>query len=166
MKTARLEVLENSLSKKEAELDRRFDQHFSDVRSANGQPLNDKRNGQATLNRWERQNDGIRRQQESIEKTKASIEREQGKIDSVEWWYGKMPKYLTDLIDAGILKQWRKHPRMLFVEGVDKARLVFDDETGAVAHRYVKSIPTQEQFAIFRDVFNAVNAEQREVMAV
>ena len=130
----RLEILECSLDKKKKELDRRLDEHFTTVKQANGQPLNDKRNGQATLNKWERQNNGIRTQQAEVEKTKRAIEREQEKIESVEWWYERMPKYLTDLIDSGTVIQWRKHPRMMFVDGVEKARLVFDDSDGIVRH--------------------------------
>ena len=56
----RLEILKQSLAKKEQELQRRFDEHFATVKQANGQPLNDKRNGQATLNKWEKQNNAIR----------------------------------------------------------------------------------------------------------
>ena len=66
--TKRLEMLKASLVKKEAELDRRMQAHFDTVKQANGQPLNDKRNGQATLNKWEKQNDAIRNQQVEIEK--------------------------------------------------------------------------------------------------
>ena len=66
----RLEILKNSLLKKEQQLEKRLDNHFADVKRANGQPLNDKRNGQATMNRWERQNEAIRNLKESIEKTK------------------------------------------------------------------------------------------------
>ena len=65
----RLEILKQSLVKKEEELQRRFDVHFSTVKQANGQPLNDKRNGQATLNKWERQDGGIRIMRKSIEAT-------------------------------------------------------------------------------------------------
>jgi hypothetical protein len=46
----KLEVLKNSLEKKEQQLEKRLDANFADVMSANGQPLNDKRNGSATLN--------------------------------------------------------------------------------------------------------------------
>lgn len=158
----RLEILKNSLGKKKVELDGKFDAYFDDVKSANGQPLNDKRNGHATLDRWERKSNAIARQKEEVEKTARAIEREQNKIDSVEWWYEKMPKYLTDLIDSGKVKQWRKHPRMLFVDGVEKARLVFDDEDGLVRHRYLNEIQDKEQFAIFRDVFNAINLHQKK----
>ena len=66
----KLEILKQSLEKKEQQLNSKFDQHFATVKQANGQPLNDKRNGQATLNKWERQNEGIRTMQKSIEATK------------------------------------------------------------------------------------------------
>ena len=56
----KLEILKQPLEKKEQQLNSKFDQHFATVKQANGQPLNDKRNGQATLNKWERQNEGIR----------------------------------------------------------------------------------------------------------
>ena len=59
----KLEILKQSLAKKEEQLNAKFDQHFATVKQANGQPLNDKRNGQATLNKWERQNEGIRTMQ-------------------------------------------------------------------------------------------------------
>lgn len=154
--------MNNSLEKKKKVLDEKFDSYFSDVGKANGQPLNDKRGGQATMNRWDRKSDAIRLQKSEIEKTERAIESEQNKINSVKWWYEKMPKYLTDLIDSGKVKQWRKHPRMLFVDGVEKARLVFDDKDGCVKHRYVNSIPDQKQFAVFRDVFNTINLQQKE----
>ena len=77
------EILKNSLVKKEKALDEKFDNHFATVRQANGQPLNDKRNGQATLNKWERQSDSIRTQKASIEKTKRAIEIEEGKVIGV-----------------------------------------------------------------------------------
>lgn len=160
--SARLDILKNSLKNKEDELDRRFDNHFETVKQSNGQPLNDKRTGQATLDKWERQNDSIRQQKAEIEKTKAAIEREESKITDVDYWYSKMPKVLTDLIDGGVLIQWRKHPRMMFVDGVEKARIIFNDETGVIAHRYVKSIPNKDQYSIFRDVYNRINAVQRE----
>jgi hypothetical protein len=160
--SARLEILKESLKKKEAELDRRFDNHFSTVKQANGQPLNDKRNGAATLAKWEKQNDGIRNQKEEVEKTKRAIEFEESKITETEHWYKKMPKVLTDLIDSGVLIQWRKHPRMMFVNGVDKARIIFNDKTGVISHKYVSQIEDKDQYAIFRDTYNAINAEQKK----
>ncbi|OSI07419.1 Uncharacterised protein [Neisseria animaloris] len=50
----RMEVLQQSLTKKQTAFDNKLQAHFDDVQSANGQPLNDKRNGQATMNRWKK----------------------------------------------------------------------------------------------------------------
>jgi len=157
----KLEILKGSLNKKEAELERRFNNHFDTVRQANGQPLNDKRNGAAILVKWEKQSDSIRNQQNEVEKTKSAIEREEGKIIETDSWRKKMPKVLTSLIDSGHLTQWRKHPRIMFVTGVEKARIIFDDKTGAISHKYVNQIPDKNQYAIFRDIYNSINAEQK-----
>lgn len=56
----RSEIFKKLLEKKESELNRKLGDHFDGVRSANGQPLNDKRRGIANFARWERQNDSIR----------------------------------------------------------------------------------------------------------
>lgn len=156
--TKKLEILKESLTKKEAGLEQRFNNHFETVRQANGQPLNDKRNGRVTLNKWERQSNSIRNQQAEVEKTRAAIEREGEKISDVSSWYQKMPKALTDLIDSGTLIQWRRHPRMMFVKDVEKARIIFNDGSGLISHKYVKLIPTKEQYAIFRDIYNGARA--------
>jgi len=158
----RLEILKNSLVKKDNELERRFNTHFTSVSDVNGQPLNDKKNGRTTLSRWDRQSDAIRHQITEIEKTFNAIEREESKISAVEWWYKKMPRFITDLIDKGTLSQWRRNPRMMFVQGVEKARIIYDSETGIVSHKYTKLIPTKEQYAIFRDVYNNINKEQQK----
>jgi len=75
----RIEILTASLKKKEAMFDQKLQEHFDTVRQANGQPLNDKRNGRSTLDKWDRQNESLRSMQESIGRTKAAIEREQKK---------------------------------------------------------------------------------------
>ena len=46
--TKRLDILKASLEKKEAAMDAKISEHFATVKEANGQPLNDKRNGAAT----------------------------------------------------------------------------------------------------------------------
>ncbi len=155
MKSNRLSILENSLAKKETELQRRFDVHFADVKRANGQPMNDKRNGQATFNRWEKQNDAIRNQKASIEKTKLAIEKEKGKIANVE--AQSIPDELQKLIADGKITQWRKFPNRFFVVGVEKARLVWMEKEKYITYQYLKEIPNQEQYAIFRDIFNELN---------
>ena len=154
----KLEILKNSLAKKEQELQRRFDVHFATVKQANGQPLNDKRNGQATLNKWERQNDAIRTAKESIEKTKRAIEFEEGKIKGVEHVNTFIPKEILELVESGILIQWRKHPHTFFVVGVDKARIVWIEKTKQVAHKFVSEIKEQEQRTKFVRVFNPLGA--------
>ena len=154
----KLEILKNSLVKKEQELQRRFDVHFATVRQANGQPLNDKRNGQATFNKWERQKDAIRTSKESIEKTKRAIEFEEGKIKGVEHVNTFIPKEILDLVESGILIQWRKYPNTFFVAGVDNARIVWLEKTKQVAHKFVGEIKEQEQRTKFVRVFNPLVA--------
>jgi len=154
----KLGILKNSLLKKEQELQRRFDVHFATVKEANGQPLNDKRNGQATLNKWERQSDAIRTAKESIEKTERAIEFEEGKIAGVEQANGYIPKEILALVETGELIQWRKHPHTFFVAGVDKARIVWLEKTKQVAHKFVREITDQEQRAKFAKVFNPLGA--------
>jgi len=154
----RLEILKNSLAKKEQQLNAKFDQHFATVKQANGQPLNDKRNGQATLNKWERQNEGIRTIQKSIEATKQAIEREESKIKGVEYVNTFIPAEILKLVESGDLIQWRKHPHTFFVPGVDKARIVWDEKRKKVAHKFVGEIKDQEQRTKFVRMYNPLNS--------
>lgn len=153
----RLEMLKNSLNKKEQQLNNKFETHFATVKQANGQPLNDKRNGQATLNKWEKQNEGIRNIKESIEKTKRAIEVEESKIKNVEQTNTFIPTEILELVEKGELKQWRKHPNTFFVPNVDKARIVWDNKKKVVAHRYVHLITEQEQRTKFVRLYNGLN---------
>ena len=155
----KLEVLKQSLIKKEEQLRKRFDDHFASVRQANGQPLNDKRNGQATLNRWERQDDAIRTLKASIEKTKNAIEFEEGRINGVNYVNENfIPKEILALVESGDLIQWRKHPTTFFVPDVDKARIVWDNKRKVVAHRYAHLITEQEQRTKFVRLYNGLNS--------
>ena len=154
----KLDILKNSLIKKEHELQTRFDVHFATVKQANGQPLNDKRNGQSTLNKWERQNDAIRTAKGSIEKTKKAIEIEEGKIKGVEHVNTFIPNEILELVKSGVLIQWRKHPHTFFVSGVDKARIVWLEKTKQVAHKFTIEIKDQEQRTKFVRVFNPLGA--------
>lgn len=154
----RLEILKNSLAKKEQQLNAKFDQHFATVKQANGQPLNDKRNGQATLNKWERQSDSIRTLQKSIETTKRAIEIEEMKIAQVEHVNGFIPAEILKLVESGDLIQWRKHPHTFFVPGVDKARIVWDEKRKKVAHKFVGEIKDQEQRTKFVRTYNPLNS--------
>ena len=147
----RLEVLKQSLAKKQALFDVKLTGHYASVKQANGQPLNDKRNGQATLDRWNRQNEALKTIQAGIETTKQAIEREESKISAVN--AVALPEPIRKMLDAGELLQLRKHPNRFFVPGVDRARIIWDDEKKVVAHQYLREVPV-EQYPKFRDTFN------------
>jgi hypothetical protein len=152
--SARLEILKASLAKKEALFDTKLQSHIDCVKQANGQPLNDKRNGQATLGKWDKQNNSLRNLKQSIDKTKTAIEREEEKIAIAS--LVEIPGAIKALIESGQVIQWRKHPSFFFVNGVDRARIHLLED-GTIAHRYIREIPSQEQYAIFRDLFNALS---------
>lgn len=154
----RLEILRRSLARKQAALDAKISEHFASVKAANGQPLNDKRNGAATLSKWDRQNESIRRMADGIEKTKAAIEREESAIRRVAGVSGALPAPVSDAVTSGLLQQWRKHPKTFFVAGVDKARIVLLDD-GRLAHRYVTSITCADQRRIFAQTYNRLSHE-------
>ena len=151
---SRLDILKASLEKKQAKFNRKLNEYFSDVKSANGQPLNDKRNGYSTMKRWDRQNDTLSRMQKEIEKTQTAIEREEDR--------SSMPEEIQKLINDGTLKQWDRYPHIMFVEGVDKARIIWDDRKKVVMHKFVSSITDTEQRRKFARVYNSLNASINE----
>ena len=156
--TKRLEILKTSLEKKNNAFDSRLNDHFSDVRSANGQPLNDKgTKGRATLSRWEKQNDALRNCQKEIQKTEWAIEREESKIAYCESTLAKLPQCIVDLVNDGTLTQWRKFPNTFFVVGVEKGRLGYDFKKQCLFHRFYKEIPTKEQSEKFKTIYNSLN---------
>ena len=155
---SRLDILKASLEKKQAKFDRKLNDHFADVKSTNGQPLNDKRNGFATMKRWDRQNDVLSRMQKEIEKTQTAIEREESRIRCIDRNKNSMPEEIQELIDNGTLKQWGKYPHIMFVEGVDKARIIWDSKKKMVMHKFVSSIIDTEQRKKFARVYNSLNA--------
>ena len=153
----RLEILKRSLDNKKDLFNEKLQEHMSTVKQANGQPLNDKRNGQATLNRWERQNQSLVNIREGIEKTERAIEREESKIKGVEVANTTTPYEILSLIASGDLIQWRKHPNTFFVTGVDKGRIVWDNKKKVVAHRYYSQIPDKIQKSVFAKIYNDLN---------
>lgn len=155
----RLQILKASLAKKEALFNQRLQQHFDTVKEANGQPLNDKRNGRATLNKWDKQSEGLRDIENSIQRTKDAIDKEEMKIDIAS--SVSIPSFIKEAIDAGLITQWRKHPRFFFVTGVKHGRIVLNEENGTIGYRYLNKI-SKEEYPIFRDVFNKLNQQSRE----
>lgn len=153
---SRLEVLKNSLKKKEEKFNNKLSEHFNDVKQANGQPLNDKRCGQSTMRRWDRQNNALSNLQDEIEKTKKAIDKEESKIKGVEYITSLLPAEIVSLIEDGTLIQWRKYPHVFFVDGVSKARLIWDLNKKQIAHKFTSSIQDKEQYKKFASIFNSL----------
>lgn len=140
-KTKRLTILESSLVKKGEKLNQFILNHFETVKQANGQPLNDKRNGHKTLSLWGRQSDAIRKQQAEIEKTKSAIEKEKSKIANVA--NAEIPEYLKEFLDKGLIIQWRKYPNRFFVVGGGRARIIYKD--GKLLYSYLDRVTPDER---------------------
>ncbi len=154
---SRLDILKASLEKKQAKFHEKLGEHFADVKSANGQPLNDKRNGLATMRRWDRQNDSLLNLQKEIEKTEMAIEREESRIRCIDRNKNSMPGEIQELIDNGTLKQWGKYPHIMFVDGVDKARIIWDDKKKVVMHKFTNTLTDKEQRKKFAQVYNSLH---------
>ena len=150
----RLEILKASLVKKQELYSKKQDAHIKDVLSANGQPLNDKRNGQATLSRWDKQCESLKKADTEIEKTQLAIENEEWKIEAVKVAKDQLPQEILDLLNSGDLTQWRKYPNMFFVAGVEKARIIWDFKKKNVSYKYLSSITEAEQRKKFAQVYN------------
>lgn len=155
---SRLDILKASLKKKRAEFDRKLNEHFADVKRTNGQPLNDKRNGYSTMKRWDKQNDALFNMQKEIERTQIAVEREESRIRCIDRNKNSMPEEIQELIDNGTLKQWGKYPHIMFVEGVDKARMIWDGKKRMIMHKFVSSITDTEQRKKFARIYNSLNA--------
>lgn len=157
METKKIQILKESLKKKEQQFDERLNEHFDAVKQANGQPLNDKRNGRATINKWEKQNEALRGLRDSIEKTKRAIEIEEDKIYAVENSKEYIPAEILELITSGELIQWRKYPNIFFVNGVNKARIIWDSKRKKVAHKFTNTLTDKEQRKKFVTIYNKLN---------
>lgn len=158
-KRTKLEVLEGSLKKKEAILDQKIEAYIQDVKSANGQPLNDKRGGHRTIARWDKKNEVARTQKRSVEKTENAIEYEKGLISQVSRANEGLPEVILELVKSGVLTQWRKHPTTFFVVGVEKGRMYWDPKKGILSHKYYREIPDIAQRKLFADVYNKLKSE-------
>ena len=156
-KTTRTDVLKASLEKKEAKLNDLFENQFSHWKKTNGQPMNDKKSGASHFKKSDKNDDAIRNQLAEIEKTKKAIEKEAVKVEQSERVKNSLPSSIVELLDSGKITQWRKFPDTFFVKGVDKGRLQY--KNGVLSNRYYKDIPTQEQKAIFKDLYNTLNGK-------
>lgn len=156
-KKTRTDVLKASLERKEAKLNDLFENQFSHWKKTNGQPMNDKRSGASHFKKSDKNDDAIRSQLAEIEKTKKAIEKEAVKVEQSERVKNSLPSSIVELLDSGKITQWRKFPDTFFVKGVDKGRFQYKD--GVLSNRYYRDIPTQEQKAIFKDLYNSLNSK-------
>jgi hypothetical protein len=148
----RIDILKNSLDKKEKKLNERINDLYSDVRRGNGQPMNDKRNGASTMKRWDSKEEGIYNQIDSINRTKEAIERERNKICHVESISEDLPNAIINFINEGKIIQWRKFPNRFFVPNGGKARLIWNLKTKKL--QYNLKGCTKEEYKIFREIAN------------
>lgn len=158
-KRTRLEILEESLEKKEAILDQKIAAYVKDVKSANGQPLNDKRNGYRTMARWDKKDLAAHVQKKSVEKTENAIDYERGLILGVSRANEDLPEAILELVKSGVLTQWRKHPTTFFVVGVEKGRMCWDLKKGLLSNKYYRGIPDLEQRKLFAEVYNKLKQQ-------
>ena len=154
-KTKRLELLEESLAKKKAELCWKIEEHFTTTQQVLRQPLNDKKNREIVMARWKRQGHGLQKLKESIEKIQNAIKTEIDKIVLEE--YFDVPPAIQELLDTGVLIQCRKQFNRFFVKGVEKASLIYED--GKLLMSFFKDIPNKKQLNIFRKVCNELQKE-------
>lgn len=110
------------------------------------------------MKRWNRQNDTLSKMQKEIEKPQTAIEREESRIRCIDRNRSSMPEEIQKLINDGTLRQWGKYPHIMFVEGVDKARIIWDDRKKVVMHKFVSSITDTEKRRKFARVYNSLNA--------
>ena len=171
----RLEILQNSLIKKEAQQDNNFTSLYEHQSMTHGSPVNDKRCGSAWFKAHDRINDTIRNQYESIEKTKQAIEREerrQLRNEDARNMLLEYPKAIIDLVEAGTLIQWNKHPSTFFINGLEKIRISYEKKelktkiTETLYHKYGRefaSISTKEQIKYFNGLFNELKSKVNKV---
>lgn len=63
-----IEIAQRALDAKKAQLDNAYKLYFNHIKQANGQPINDKKNGSAWFRRRESFNDQIRRLKDDVER--------------------------------------------------------------------------------------------------
>lgn len=155
----RLGILEASLQKKREKLKAMETAHYADVAQANGQPLNDKRGGHAVMRRWDRQCSAMTKQLGEIQKTLDAIDYEKALIVDCAKTKETLPEAIVQAMSNGTIVQWRKYPNRFFVPGVDKARIIWDQKAQRLSCSHVASLPDNEQYTAFRDVYNSLRGQ-------
>lgn len=94
--------------------------------------------------------------QKEIERTEKAIQEEESKNNFVERVKSELPQEIVELIDNGTIKQWSKYPHIFFVDGVEKARIIWEDKKKRVAHKFTSQIRDREQYKKFANVYNTL----------
>jgi len=56
-----------------------------------------------------------------------------------------IPEFLKPMIESGEITQWREFPNRFFVNGVDKARIIWHTDEQEFGYAYLNELP-KEQF--------------------
>ena len=161
--TKRLEILNNSLAKKQKIFNDLFIAHTEEVKKAQGEPLRCNRRGNKILNTWEKTAQRLTIKLKEIKKTQRAIDREKYKSQKKEKALMKHQPHIKKMIEDGILSIWRKHERIAFVVGVDRARIYFEEVDGVYyleGHKFYNQIECQEQKEKFKTIYNDIRAKE------
>lgn len=158
--TKKLKNLKSSLDKKERLIDDKIRDHMDGVLETQWQPLQDGGRSSKILSSREKEDNSIRKLKESIESTQYAIAVEEERISETQKMFDSLPKALQDRILSGELTQWRKYPRIMFVNGVDKARINWDAKKGVVVPKFHNRLEGEDRKR-FVAVFNAIVKELR-----
>jgi len=161
--TKRLEILNNSLTKKQKIFNDLFITYTEEVKKAQGEPLRGHRRGNKILNTWEKTAQRLTIKLKEIKKTQRAIDRETYKGKKKEKALIKHQPHIKKMIEDGILSVWRKHERIAFVVGVDRARIYFEEVDSVYyleGHKFYNQIECQEQKEKFKTIYNDIRAKE------
>lgn len=156
MASRKLNILSESLSKKEKILNEKLQNHFDTVAQANGQPLNDKRNGYKTLAKYE-----------TLEKLRTALaDREKYEAEQAE-----LERVRKD--EAERLQ--REHDERIAREAVEKAKQEAEKKAKAEAERVEREkaealkreelLKAQKEAAELREIELQRQAEEHQKQA-
>ena len=167
----RLEILQNSLAKKEAKQNNNFTSLYKHQAMTHSSPVNDKRCGSAWFKAHDKINDDIRNQYAAIKAIEQEEKRQLINEDAREMLL-EYPQAIIDLVEAGTLFQWNKHPNTFFVNGLEKIRIIYEKKehktkiTETLYHKYgseFASISTKEQIKYFNNLFNDLKSKVKKI---
>lgn len=161
--TKRLEILNNSLTKKQKIFNDLFIAHTEEVKKAQGEPLRGHRRGNKILKTWEKTAQRLTIKLKEIKKTQRAIDREKYKGKKKEKALMKHQPHIKKMIEDGILSVWRKHERIAFVVGVDRARIYFEEIDSVYyieKHKFYNEIECPEQKEKFKNIYNDIRAKE------